>query len=40
MFELSYYKNYSMDSNLILSDDKYPQMLLVNGPKMRPTNPR
>jgi len=29
-----------VDSNQILSDDKDPQVLLVDGPKMRPTNPR
>ena len=29
-----------MDSNQISSDDKDFQVLLVNGPKMRPTYPR
>ena len=35
-----YYKNYSIDSNQILSDDEALQVLLVDGPKMRPANPR
>jgi len=40
IFKLSYYKNYSMDSNQILSDDKDPEVLSLGDPKIRPTNPR
>jgi len=40
IFKLSYYKNYLMDFNLILSDDKDLQVLIVDGPKMHPTNAR
>jgi len=37
IFKLSYYKNYSMDYNQILSDDKDLQVLLIVDD---PTNPR
>jgi len=40
IFKLSYTKNYSMDSNQILSDDKDLQVHLVDDPKMCPTNTR
>jgi len=40
MFKLSYYRNYSSDSNQILHSDKDLQVLFVGSPKIRPTNPR
>jgi len=36
----AYYQNYCIDSNQILHNTKYNQVLIVGGPNTPPTNPK